>query len=110
MSKIDRLRVAAGQDGGGWEIRTPEGLPPTRFPSVRPRPLGESSAASLPTDSAALAQDARGGNAAHPGGQPRWLNWREAPRMAFIPPTPPGPEGSKGTRALTGVRGVPFAW
>src|SRR5215469_16401580 len=36
--------VSASQGGGGWEIRTPEGLPPTRFPSVRPRPLGESSA------------------------------------------------------------------
>src|SRR5215469_234439 len=35
-----------------------------------------------------------------------WLNWRETPRTAFIPPTPPGPEGSKGTRALAGVRGV----
>ena len=33
-----------GQRGGGYEIRTREGLPPTRFPSVRPRPLGESSA------------------------------------------------------------------
>ena len=31
--------------GGGRGIRTREGLPPTRFPSVRPRPLGESSAA-----------------------------------------------------------------
>src|SRR5918997_7020426 len=30
-------------DCGGWEIRTPEGLPPTRFPSERHRPLGESS-------------------------------------------------------------------
>jgi hypothetical protein len=30
---------------GGCEIRTREGLPPTRFPSVRPRPLGESSSA-----------------------------------------------------------------
>src|SRR5215469_12215084 len=36
-----------------------------------------------------------------------WLDWRETPRTAFIPPTPPGPEGSKGTRALAGVRGVP---
>jgi hypothetical protein len=35
MSKIDRLHVAAGQDGGGCEIRTREGLHPTRFPSVR---------------------------------------------------------------------------
>src|SRR5215471_8149186 len=39
--------VSAGQRGGGCEIRTPEGLPPTRFPSVRPRPLGESSAGQL---------------------------------------------------------------
>src|SRR5215467_7042668 len=30
--------------GGGYEIRTREGFIPTRFPSVRPRPLGESSA------------------------------------------------------------------
>ena len=29
--------------GGGYEIRTREGVNPTRFPSVRPRPLGESS-------------------------------------------------------------------
>src|SRR5436190_1048689 len=43
MTKIDRLRVAAAQMSGGCEIRTREGLPPTRFPSVRPRPLGESS-------------------------------------------------------------------
>ena len=28
---------------GGWGIRTPEGVNPTRFPSVRHRPLGESS-------------------------------------------------------------------
>jgi hypothetical protein len=54
MSTIDRLRVLAGQRGGGWEIRTPEGLPPTRFPSVRPRPLGESSVGK-PTDSAGTA-------------------------------------------------------
>ncbi len=34
MSKIDRLRVAAGQRGGGCEIRTREGLHPTRFPTM----------------------------------------------------------------------------
>ena len=28
-------RVVAGQRGGGCEIRTREGLPPTRFPSLR---------------------------------------------------------------------------
>jgi anti-anti-sigma regulatory factor len=33
----------AGRGGGGYEIRTREGVNPTRFPSVRPRPLGESS-------------------------------------------------------------------
>ena len=47
MSKINRCHIAAGQRGGGCEIRTREGLPPTRFPSVRPRPLGESSAGKL---------------------------------------------------------------
>ena len=31
-------------DGGGYEIRTREGVNPTRFPSERHRPLGESSA------------------------------------------------------------------
>src|SRR6185312_1101192 len=31
----------AGVCGGEWGIRTPEGLHPTRFPSVRHRPLGE---------------------------------------------------------------------
>ena len=36
--------VFASQMRGGCGIRTREGLPPTRFPSVRPRPLGESSA------------------------------------------------------------------
>ncbi len=30
-------------NSGGWGIRTPEGFHPTRFPSVRHRPLGESS-------------------------------------------------------------------
>ena len=42
--------VAAGRRGGGCGIRTREGLHPTRFPSVRHRPLGESSASkhSLP--------------------------------------------------------------
>src|SRR5262249_45228075 len=35
LSKIDRLRVAAGQRGGGCEIRTREGLHPPRFPTMR---------------------------------------------------------------------------
>jgi hypothetical protein len=38
---------SAGHGGGGCGIRTREGLHPTRFPSVRPRPLGESSAGKL---------------------------------------------------------------
>ena len=37
-----------GVSGGGWGIRTPEGLHPTRFPSVRHRPLGESSVHIVP--------------------------------------------------------------
>ena len=37
-----------GSGGGGWGIRTPEGLHPTRFPSVRHRPLGESSVHIVP--------------------------------------------------------------
>ena len=45
--------VSAGQNSGGCEIRTREGLPPTRFPSVRPRPLGESSAGKLTGPAAA---------------------------------------------------------
>ena len=45
----DRMCSIAGRRGGGCEIRTREGLPPTRFPSVRPRPLGESSVGK-PTD------------------------------------------------------------
>ena len=36
-------RSRALHHGGGWGIRTPEGFHPTRFPSVRHRPLGESS-------------------------------------------------------------------
>ena len=36
-------RGSASCLGGGWGIRTPEGFHPTRFPSVRHRPLGESS-------------------------------------------------------------------
>ncbi|MCU1476662.1 MAG: hypothetical protein JWQ64_1355, partial [Subtercola sp.] len=35
--------VATHHNGGGWGIRTPESFHSTRFPSVRHRPLGESS-------------------------------------------------------------------
>jgi hypothetical protein len=34
MNGNDQLRVTAGQRGGGCEIRTREGLPPTRFPTL----------------------------------------------------------------------------
>ena len=34
MSKIERLHIAGGQRGGGCEIRTREGLHPTRFPTM----------------------------------------------------------------------------
>ena len=37
------LKIKKINRGGGYEIRTHEGLLPTRFPSVRHRPLGESS-------------------------------------------------------------------
>src|SRR5215471_10507349 len=91
--------VSAGQRGGGCEIRTREGLPPTRFPSVRPRPLGESSAGKLT------------GPAGTPGSgadlSAHVDRLAADPSHGVISPTPPGPEGSKGTRALSGVRGVP---
>ena len=37
----------SGSMCGGYEIRTREGVNPTRFPSVRHRPLGESSKAAM---------------------------------------------------------------
>ncbi len=40
-----RNYVARHHNGGEWGIRTPEGVNPTRFPSVRHRPLGEFSTA-----------------------------------------------------------------
>ena len=46
--------VRAGQRRGGCGIRTREGLHPTRFPSVRHRPLGESSASELSLRAAAV--------------------------------------------------------
>ena len=52
-----RSRRLAGERGGGWGIRTPEGLHPTRFPSVRHRPLGESSNAGKHSRVIAAADD-----------------------------------------------------
>lgn len=47
VGKTKNPAISTKQRGvcGGWGIRTPEGLHPTRFPSVRHRPLGESSKA-----------------------------------------------------------------
>ena len=60
------LIVRAGQAGGGYEIRTREGFIPTRFPSVRPRPLGESS---VGQNTGPPGRVAREGRAAPPVGQ-----------------------------------------
>jgi DNA-binding MarR family transcriptional regulator len=46
MTRDIYQRCPASSHGGGWGIRTPEGVNPTRFPSVRHRPLGESSSRS----------------------------------------------------------------
>ena len=43
QARPDDARRGLFREGGGWGIRTPEGFHPTRFPSVRHRPLGESS-------------------------------------------------------------------
>src|SRR3954469_15896013 len=76
---------------------------PTRFPSERHRPLGESSA-----------EEATG---AAPSGEIRrtpvdWSAANRSPRLGPTPHvapscrTPPGPEGSKGRRALPGTWGA----
>ena len=118
----------SGVSGGGWGIRTPEGLHPTRFPSVRHRPLGESSrcsttindrvqrepsisdrTASLPPASARI--PVRSVTCC----SRRWTDCRQRAAVGYTrtrplvwrhPVNPPGPEGSKGKRALTGARGV----
>ena len=67
---------------------------PTRFPSERHRPLGESSAGEA-THSLAFTV--------------HWLtrSLRADPPCGITSLNPPGPEGSKGRRALVGVRGIP---
>ena len=51
LTIIDHLKLwdalKGKENGGGQEIRTLEGLPLTRFPSVRLRPLGQSSAKTM---------------------------------------------------------------
>ena len=77
--------------GGGYEIRTREGFIPTRFPSVRPRPLGETSA------------EKDSGRHWHPHNQVQWCS----PRAAA--PCEP-PQGRKAARisGLYRVHGGPF--
>src|SRR5215475_1700656 len=85
--------------GGGCEIRTREGLPPTRFPSVRPRPLGESSAGKL-----TVQPRARGSGA---GSLAARLDWRLAPRTALSRQLPQGRKAAR-VRELCRVCGVPL--
>ncbi len=80
--------------GGGWGIRTPEGFHPTRFPSVRHRPLGESSVAVVDRSRTTLD---------HPNDK-----LQVAPRVALSRLTPLGRKRSKGNWALVGARGVFF--
>ena len=90
--------------GGGYEIRTREGVNPTRFPSERHRPLGESSAGNLTRAGTGpqLADDPavveRQGELAWGGAVARGdaVEWAAVPRAAVSRPTPPGSEGSKG--------------
>src|SRR5215471_7689205 len=91
--------VSAGQRGGGCEIRTREGLPPTRFPSVRPRPLGESSAGKLTGP-----PWPRGSGA---GPLPTWLDWRKTPRTALSRQLPQGRKAAR-VRGLCRVCGGSF--
>src|SRR5215471_21593794 len=81
---------------GGCEIRTREGLPPTRFPSVRPRPLGESSAGKLTGP-----PWPRGSGA---GPLPTWLDWRKTPRTALSRQLPQGRKAAR-VRGLCRVCG-----
>ena len=76
------LRSRGG--GGGWGIRTPEGLHPTRFPSVRHRPLGESSRRSTRRQPRATRKEYIGPSI--PGASPgRWDLSRKAGRDGSQP-------------------------
>ena len=81
--------------GGGWGIRTPEGLHPTRFPSVRHRPLGESSRRSTRRQPRATRKEYIGPPI--PGASPGW--WDLSREAGFAASTPPGRTG--------GLQGVP---
>jgi hypothetical protein len=112
-------------EDGGFE--PPRAVNPTRFPSVRHRPLGESSwvvlsrarhgqpqkdtgPARVPvnpsTRTSARHTRQAGSRFQVIGG--RRLGWVQTPRAASSCRTPPGPEGSKGRCALAGARGVLF--
>ena len=86
--------VSVAEDAGFEPARA---VNPTRFPSERHRPLGESSAG----------EDTRSGHQAR-NPVSRLVDSAEVPRAAVSRRTPPGPEGSKGTRALPGARGAVF--
>ena len=86
MPGYDKTPESCGSrgDGGGWGIRTPEGLHPTRFPSVRHRPLGESSRRSTRRQPRATRKEYIGPpiSGASPG---RWDLSREAGFVASVP-------------------------
>ncbi len=138
-----RWRDLANDDAGRaalWNLAEDAGFEParavnpTRFPSERHRPLGESSAEegtgsppgprNLPTAavlpslcprcSAGREREAPRQGPEHRGSQSRrlagltspHLDSGPTPRVAASCRTPPGPEGSKGRRALPGARGA----
>ena len=82
--------------GGGWGIRTPEGLHPTRFPSVRHRPLGESSRRSTRRQPRATRKEYIG--TPIPGASPGW--WDLSREAGCAASTPPGRTG--------GLQSAPF--
>src|SRR6476619_2476197 len=102
-SKVHGRSAAAPADCGGCGISTREGLPPTRFPSERHRPLGESSAGE---DTGPPEAGRADGPRSPESGRPAY-DRTPTPRVALTLRTSPGPEGSKDKQALAGARGVP---
>jgi hypothetical protein len=96
--------VSVAEDRGFEPLRA---VNPTRFPSERHRPLGESSAGEA-TCLPSPPRNRRGPRGRLP------IRHRETrpPRLCANPPcggislNPPGPEGSKGRWALPGARGA----
>jgi DNA polymerase III subunit gamma/tau len=92
--------------GRGRGIRTREGLPPTRFPSVRPRPLGESSAEKLTGRGTWKVQPSDGGN-----GRERCLGWLDLltdPPCGVYLANPPRAGRQQGYAGSDGCAGGPF--